>query len=126
MQSVMPVRSLNSSVLKWPDQETVARAVDSWSAEQAAIRSDIIRIGYFGSYARNDWGVGSDLDVIAIIEESAEPFERRSLLWDLSGLPVPADIIVYTLLEWKSLMQRETKFVRMLQHEVVWTFSIAT
>jgi hypothetical protein len=67
--------------------------------------------------------VGSDLDLIAIVKETSQPFERRALQWDLKGLPVPAEIIIYTLSEWEDLQQRDTKFARMLQRETVWTFS---
>ena len=87
----MPVRSLNSSVLKWPDSDTVDRAARSWTEEQIDQRSEIVAIGYFGSYARGDWGVGSDLDLIAVVKETSEPFERRSAGWNLNDLPVPAD-----------------------------------
>ena len=65
----MPVRSLNTPVLKWPDKNTVDQAVRSWSIEQALRRPELKRIGYFGSYARGDWGVGSDLDLIAVLVE---------------------------------------------------------
>jgi predicted nucleotidyltransferase len=101
----------------------VDRAVRDWTAQQIKDQPDIIRIGYFGSYARGDWGVGSDLDLIAIVTETTEPFERRSLTWDLNGLPVPAEIIVYTLPEWKTLQRKDTQFARMLKGQVVWTFS---
>jgi predicted nucleotidyltransferase len=118
----MPVRSLHSSVLKWPDQQTVDAALKSWSAEQAQEQPGIERLGYFGSYARGDWGVGSDLDVVAIITETSEPFERRPLKWDLNTLPVPADLVVYTLREWKNLQIKDTKFAHMLRDETIWTF----
>jgi len=123
MRSTMPVRSLNSSVLKWPSRKAVDRAIRSWTAEQVEGKPDIIRLGYFGSYARDDWGVGSDLDVIAVVKDASEPFERRALQWDFTELPVPAEIIVYTWSEWEDLQQRDTKFARMLNQETVWTFS---
>jgi len=63
----MPVRSLNSSVFKWPDAETVDQALRSWVEKVLLDNNDIIRLGYFGSYARGDWGVGSDLDLIVIL-----------------------------------------------------------
>ena len=119
----MPVRSLNSSVLKWPSRKTVDRAVRSWTAAQVQQRPDIVRLGYFGSYSRGDWGVGSDLDLIAVIAETSEPFERRSLKWDLNGLPVPADLVVYTLQEWEELQTKDTKFARMLGDETIWVFT---
>ena len=119
----MPVKSLNSSVFKWPDQKTVDQAVRLWSIEQGKNRSGLLRLGYFGSYARGDWGVGSDLDLIAVIEDTPEPFERRILKWELDHLPVPADILVYTLKEWIKLQKKGDKFSRMLNSEVIWTFS---
>jgi predicted nucleotidyltransferase len=56
-----------------------------------------VAVGYFGSYARGDWGVGSDLDLVVIVEASAEPFERRA---------VPVDLLVYTRAEWTRLASR--------------------
>ena len=94
-----------------------------WTVEQARERPEILRLGYFGSYARGDWGVGSDLDLIAIVNEISEPSARRALKWDLNGLPVPAELIVYAQSEWEALEQKDTKFARMLKREVVWTFS---
>ncbi len=79
-------------------------------------------LGYFGSYARGDAGVGSDLDLIAIVDQAAEPFERRSLRWDLNALPVPAELIVYTQNEWKRLQKQRTRFARMLKSQVIWIY----
>jgi predicted nucleotidyltransferase len=118
----MPVRSLNSSVLKWPDRNMVDRAVRSWSREQVQQQPQIVSLGYFGSYARGNWGVGSDLDLIAVVDDSREPFERRSLHWDLQEMPVPAEILVYTAAEWEALQSKDDKFSRMLAREVVWVY----
>jgi predicted nucleotidyltransferase len=85
--------------------------------------SDLLRIGYFGSYARGDWSVGSDLDLVAIVEDSTETFERRSLTWDLSELPVPASLLVYTLAEWKRMQERGGRFADALEQETVWVYS---
>ncbi len=52
MQFVMPVRSLNSSVFKWPDKTAVDQAVRAWVENSLAMRKDVLRVGYFGSYAR--------------------------------------------------------------------------
>ena len=62
----MPVRSLNSSVLKWPDRATVVAALHRWVEHAVLGRDDVLRIGYFGSYARGDAGVGSDLDLVIV------------------------------------------------------------
>jgi uncharacterized protein len=96
----MPVRSSSSSVITWPDAPTVDRSFRDWARRTAAARGDVHRVGYFGSYALGDWGVGSDLDVIIIVTAARLPFERRGVEWDLAELPVPADLLVYTEDEW--------------------------
>lgn len=116
----MPVRSLSSSVLKWPDAATVDRAVRAWASE-AASRGGVVRIGYFGSYARGDWGVGSDVDLVVLVERSERPFETRASQWNPASLPVPADILVYTTAEWDAL-PRDGRFRRMLEREATWVW----
>lgn len=92
----MPVRSLSSPVLKWPDAQAVEQALRGWAEKVARARKDVLQVGFFGSYARGEWGVGSDLDLVIIVEGSQQPFERRSAEWDTTELPVPADLLVYT------------------------------
>jgi predicted nucleotidyltransferase len=107
-------------VLVWPDRERVDKAVRRWAPEEFRRRPALLRLGYFGSYARGDWGVGSDLDLVAVVAETTESFERRAVAWDLTTLPVPAEILVYTEAEWQALRERGGRFARTLEHEVVW------
>jgi len=116
----MPVRSLNSPVLRWPDRATVERAAAAWAEREAPRHTGLLRLGYFGSYARGDAGVGSDLDLIAVIERSALPFERRALDWDLLELPVPTEILVYTREEWERLHRDGGRFARTVEREARW------
>ncbi len=115
----MPVRLLSSSVLKWPNAQVVDRAVRAWAHRLAREYSAIRRIGYFGSYARGDWGVGSDLDVIVIVDDAPQPFEQRARAWDTAELPVPTDVLVYTQDEWQAL-QNGGRWHRTLEREVIW------
>ncbi len=115
----MPVRSLNSSVLKWVSKDKVIEAFLQWVDNIYASRDDVVRVGYFGSYARDDWGVGSDLDVIIILKKSSQPHWRRSLEFDTTSLPVPVDLLVYTIEEIEHL--KGTKFYEdVIKKEVVW------
>lgn len=118
----MPVRSLRSSVLRWPDTGTVDAAARRWAHSVAAVRPELSRAGYFGSYARGDWGPGSDLDLLLIVEHSAKPFERRAAAWDVTDLPVPADVVVYTASEWEALGGRG-RFHDTVTREAVWVYS---
>jgi predicted nucleotidyltransferase len=117
----MPVRSLTSPVLKWPDAPKVRQALTNWVEKIIRERPDIIRIGYFGSYARGDWGVGSDLDLIIILEDSEKPFEERAGEFDNAELPVPVDTLVYTRKEWQALKDKRN-FFRRLKNEAVWVY----
>lgn len=117
----MPVRSLSSPILKWPDSQMVGQAVRRWAEQVAQQRQDVVRIGYFGSYARGDWGVGSDLDLVIVVERSDQPFEKRGTEWDVAELPVPADVLIYTKEEWQSLGQRR-RFYQTVMREAVWVY----
>jgi uncharacterized protein len=116
----MPVRSLRSSVLVWPDRAQVMGAARRWAREEASTREGVLRIGCFGSYARGDAGVGSDLDLVAVVRRAGVPFAERSAAWPLERLPVPADLLVYTEEEWDRLTAAGTRFAKVLRSEVVW------
>ncbi len=115
----MPVRSLNSSVFRWPDREEVDLAVRRWAEEAARCHDGVLAIGYFGSYARGDWGVGSDLDIVVILESCSRPFIERARDWDESSFPVPADILIFTEEEWS---RKEGRFGRTLDEEAIWVY----
>ncbi|MBI4581129.1 MAG: nucleotidyltransferase domain-containing protein [Planctomycetes bacterium] len=117
----MPVRWLSSSVLRWPDAQTVDQAVREWAGRAVRQRPEVLRIGYFGSYARGDWGVGSDLDMVVVVERSGQPFVRRGVEWDATDLPVPVDLLVYTRAEW-GRMEREGRLARAPWRETVWVY----
>jgi uncharacterized protein len=119
----MPVRSLNSSVLVWPTLAQIDDAVRRWSVPIATDHPELARLGYFGSYARGNWGVGSDLDLIAVVTSAGERFDRRALAWDMTALPVPTEILIYTEAEWRDLERQGGRFAEMLARDTVWVFS---
>jgi uncharacterized protein len=119
----MPVRSLSSPVFKWPDHKEVHRAFVDWVKQKAIERPELQRAGYFGSYARGDWGVGSDLDVILILDHSPQGFHERAAGWDAAGLPVPADVLIYTDEEWEKMAGGDDRFSHMIEREAVWVFN---
>jgi len=115
----MPVRSLNSAVFKWPDRDTVLTAARFWAAGVRRDDPAVERIFCVGSYARDDWGVGSDLDVIVVLGNcDLSPPERRAR-YDPPGLPVPVDLWVYTRAEWECLAERAPHLWARLQSEAL-------
>lgn len=81
----------------------------------------MLRIGYFGSYARRDWKVGSDL--LVIVKHSDLPFERRSVSWNVTALPGPVDLLIYTQAEWNELRQR--RFYSTVMREAIWVVDMS-
>ena len=114
----MPVRSLRSSVLKWPSASEVESALRVWVKELTL--PGLLALGYFGSYARGDYGVGSDLDLVVVVESSPHPFVERAAYLPLERLPVPAEALVYTKEEWRRLLEKDTRFSRVLKAETRW------
>ncbi len=116
----MPVRSLSSPVLKWPDAQTVIGAAQAWSDAILANHPSVQRIGMFGSYARGDWGVGSDLDLVVIVDGDPGPFLMRPLAFDTISLPVACDLIVYTVDEWTERQRVGDRFAATMAKELRW------
>ena len=98
----------------------VLSSLEEWCAAEVAHRDGLLRFGYFGSYARHDAGFGSDLDLIAIVEADSRPAMERTLDWPTENLPVPADLLVYTLEEWQRLQVEGGRFAQMLNAEARW------
>jgi predicted nucleotidyltransferase len=100
----------------------VDQAVRRWAENVVQQRQDVVRIGYFGSYARGHWGVGSDLDLVVVVENSDQAFQRRAATWDMIGLPVPTDLLVYTEEEWRQLLGQQGRFSLTVMKETVWVY----
>lgn len=116
----MPVTSSTSSIKRWPSAEAVLSAAHAWAGEAAEQRQDLIALGYFGSYARGDAGFGSDLDLIAVVRTDNRPSMERSRDWRTETLPVPADLLVFTVQEWRRLEADGGRFGQMLRAEAQW------
>jgi predicted nucleotidyltransferase len=120
----MPVRSLSSSVMVWPSAEKVYRAAREWAERLAQADRNVLAVGYFGSYARGDWGVGSDLDLVVIIDVGVAPGRlgqsQLSLPWGVDSLPVPAELVVYSAEEWNDLRRSNLRMGQVLRDETVW------
>ena len=118
----MPVTSSCSCVKRWPSADEVLSGLRDWVGREAARRPELLALGYFGSYARGDFGFGSDLDLIAIVRDSPVPRPERIRGWRYEELPVPADLVVYTLVEWRTLERRGAKLPSVVGSEGVWLF----
>jgi uncharacterized protein len=116
----MPVKSSSSRVLRWPDAERVHAAVTAWADALDATEPGLQAVGYMGSYARGDWGPGSDVDIVVVLAEDSAPPLERLRRFDTAAIPVPADLLIYTAAEFQALQDESTRFARVLRNEVRW------
>ncbi|MBA2667962.1 MAG: nucleotidyltransferase domain-containing protein [Trueperaceae bacterium] len=114
----MPVTSSRSSIKRWPSAEQVLGAATVWAKEFAAANDGVVAVGYFGSYAVGEAGVGSDLDLIVIRRDDAPVPDLLGA--DVAALPVPTDILHYTEGEFSAMLERGGKMARVARHETAW------
>lgn len=100
----MPVRSLNQSLLRWPDPTEVLQGVEHWARELSHAHPALKRVGVFGSYGRGDAGFGSDLDLVLIDGAAEGSPSQRYRQWPFERLPLRCDALVLTPAEWQELL----------------------
>jgi len=113
----MPVRSLNSVVFKWPKRDQVLSAARRWAVDLVRRDQCVRSVFCVGSCARGDWGVGSDLDAIVIIEDADLSLPERRARYEPCDMPVPVDVTVYTQTEWAQLEENHSLLWIRLQRE---------
>jgi uncharacterized protein len=115
----MPVRSLNSAILKWPDKQKVLSEAKVWAKSTGLSDNNILRIYCFGSICSDTWGVGSDLDIVIILKKTTVPFISRACSNDTSAISVPVDLLVYTQSEITKLSKGKSRFMDEIEKSAV-------
>ncbi len=113
----MPVRLLNSAVFEWPGRGPVLDAARRWAEQLVRRDSAVLSVFCVGSYARGDWGVGSDLDIVVLVSTCEPSVVERRRRFEPTGLPVPADVMVFTADEWTQLAEDRPQLVARLESE---------
>ena len=103
----------------WPKLSKIVSAAKTWARQTKTIDPRVVAIGYFGSYARLDYGYGSDLDLILIVDGHPHDFDTP-YHWDTRDIPVPCDVLTYNLDQWQKLARNGTSFHQTIMEEAVW------
>ncbi len=80
--------------------------------------TEVQRVSLVGSYARGRADLLTDLDLIVVMDTDMPFLERLKFLYGLLALPVDADLLCYTPMEFEALRERPF-FRHMLKDEVV-------
>jgi predicted nucleotidyltransferase len=120
----MPVRSLSSAVLKWPDREEVLNKAVKLALKAAESDRSIKMIIAHGSIADpKRWGVGSDLDILLVVADSNRAFIERGRCYDFGSPGVPVDMSIYTVSEFKKLKDDGRSLAKKLEKNSIILFS---
>lgn len=99
MPSVVRKRSYGSVTVYWVDEEALWEAVHRL-VESYRQRPEVEAVILFGSLARGEFGVGSDVDLLLVLRESSLPFPDRIAAYLPEGsVPVDVDVFPYTVEE---------------------------
>ena len=64
--------------------------------------------------------MGSDLDLVLILEACDLPIWERLRRWNTDSLPLACDLLVYDLREWQTLPQWYPRLANALGHDTRW------
>jgi len=99
----------------------VIEAARAWAERLRRDHPEVLRVGYFGSYARDDYVPGSDMDVLLELAGSGKArWQDRAEDYHPDGFPVPVDIFAYTQKEIETMRRDGTAFLQTILNEIVW------
>ncbi|MBI4567925.1 MAG: nucleotidyltransferase domain-containing protein [Planctomycetes bacterium] len=107
-------------MLRWPARGEVLAAVETWAASLRASHPEVVNVGVFGSLAGGGYGVGSDADIVVIADCSNLDSAARYVRYCPDGLPVPADLRVYTPAEWAAQIAAQAALTPRWTDHVRW------
>jgi hypothetical protein len=102
-------------------EDRVLEAARTWAEQLRRDYQEVVRVGYFGSYARGDYVPGSDLDVLIELSRSDLPHWRDcAVRYRPDSFPVGMDVFAHTSAELAALRAAGAAFVKTIDAEIRW------
>lgn len=102
-------------------EDRVLEAARTWAHRLRRDHQEVVRVGYFGSYARGDYVPGSDLDVSIELSGSDAPHWRdRAVRYRPDSFPVGMGFFAYTSDELAALGAAGAAFIKAVDAEIRW------
>ncbi|RMD59976.1 nucleotidyltransferase domain-containing protein [Candidatus Parcubacteria bacterium] len=98
MPSAIRKKSCGSVTVYSVDEEQVTEALNRFVAD-CRQRPEVLAVVLFGSFGKEHFGVGSDVDILLVLEDSLLPFLERWPLYQPEKFPVDVDVFPYTQAE---------------------------
>jgi predicted nucleotidyltransferase len=98
------------NAIVWPHPSDSALPADFECLLAARLKGRVEAAYFFGSYGTPDFGPGSDIDLILIVETDLPFVERPRLFNDLYTLYSRLDLLVYRAKEFESLQRESVGF----------------
>lgn len=89
-------QSSSTVVIRSIDSRQVREAVDEYAGRLLAFRPEVEEIVVFGSFSKDTYAPGSDLDVFLILKSSDKSFRDRIPEYLPGAFPVGVDLFPYT------------------------------
>ena len=107
----------SETYIEWLRLEDVLPAVRK-AAETVRKLPGVVRVGYFGSFARNDQVPGSDIDILIELEADNRRWIDRTLdfIDYFMEIPCPVELFPFTTAE---LSNKDNKFYQQILEELV-------
>jgi predicted nucleotidyltransferase len=102
----------------------VLAAARTWASDLQGRHPEIVRIGYFGSYATGTFGPGSDLDVLIEVTAAAQNrLADRAASYLPDHFPVAIELFVFTSSELERLRREGSSFAAAVDEVVQYVAS---
>lgn len=92
----MPKLFLSSAKPKFVNKNEVLELARTTARRMGSKHPNVVKILLFGSFARNDFGVHSDLDLLIILESSQKSVPDRIADFLEDAFDYPTDVFPYT------------------------------
>jgi len=102
------------------DKQKVLSELSDYAAKLKRTCPEVVKVGYFGSYATDTYGPASDVDLLIILKRSGKRFLDRIPDYVPDNLSVGCDCFPYTAEEIKKMKQDNSPWIRHVLGEVVW------
>jgi len=116
----MPNKSSGSVKVFFADKDKVLCQLKEYVRRLKAQRSDVEKVGLFGSYATDSYGPASDVDLLILLSHSDKRFVDRIPEFMPDDLRIDCDVFPYTEDEIVKMKDDGNLWIRHVLKEVIW------